>query len=46
MRHLQEKTARGWKEFWSRSAVEFDDKELERIWYRNQYFLASVLSRF
>ena len=43
VRHLQEKTARGWKEFWSRSAVEFDDKELERIWYRNQYFLACCL---
>lgn len=32
-----------WREFWSRSAVEFDDKELERIWYHNQYFLACCL---
>ncbi len=32
-----------WKEFWSRSAVELDDKELERIWYHNQYFLACCL---
>ena len=32
-----------WREFWSRSAVELDDKELERIWYHNQYFLACCL---
>ncbi|MGD0580816.1 MAG: hypothetical protein ABSC08_18045, partial [Bryobacteraceae bacterium] len=36
-------TARGWAEFWSKSAVEFDDLELERIWYHNQYFLACCL---
>jgi hypothetical protein len=29
-----------WRKFWSASAVEFADKELEQIWYRNQYFLA------
>ncbi|MCP5110583.1 MAG: hypothetical protein GY953_07085, partial [bacterium] len=40
---LQSETARGWSEFWSRSAVELEDKELERIWYRNQYFLACCL---
>lgn len=27
-----------WDEFWSASSVELDDKELERIWYRNMYF--------
>jgi alpha-L-fucosidase 2 len=32
-----------WREFWSRSAVELKDKELERIWYLNQYFLACCL---
>ncbi|MEW5974384.1 MAG: glycoside hydrolase family 95-like protein [Acidobacteriota bacterium] len=32
-----------WKEFWSKSAVSFADKELERIWYHNQYFLACCL---
>ena len=32
-----------WKDFWSRSAVEFEDKDLERIWYQNQYFLACCL---
>jgi hypothetical protein len=32
-----------WREFWSHSAVELDDKELEGIWYRNQYFLACCL---
>ena len=32
-----------WREFWSHSAVQLDDKELERIWYHNQYFLACCL---
>jgi alpha-L-fucosidase 2 len=32
-----------WNEFWSHSAVEFDDRDLERIWYENQYFLACCL---
>lgn len=32
-----------WREFWSHSAVQLDDKELEGIWYRNQYFLACCL---
>ncbi|GEM_PF-230378 len=32
-----------WRNFWSRSAVEFEDKEFERIWYQNQYFLACCL---
>src|ERR1700722_16695315 len=32
-----------WNEFWSHSAVEFSDHELERIWYENQYFLACCL---
>ena len=36
-------TARGWAEFWSKSAVDFDDRELEQIWYHNQYFLACCL---
>lgn len=40
---LQRKSETHWKEFWSRSAVEFEDKELERIWYHNQYFLACCL---
>ena len=32
-----------WRKFWSASAVEFADRELEEIWYRNQYFLACCL---
>jgi alpha-L-fucosidase 2 len=32
-----------WKRFWPRSAVEFEDKELEKIWYHNQYFLVCCL---
>ena len=32
-----------WNKFWSHSAVEFSDRELERIWYENQYFLACCL---
>jgi alpha-L-fucosidase 2 len=32
-----------WREFWSHSAVQLEDKELEAIWYHNQYFLACCL---
>ncbi|MCP5113618.1 MAG: hypothetical protein GY953_22525 [bacterium] len=38
-----EQTTRGWRDFWSHSAVEFDDAELERVWDHNQYFLACTL---
>lgn len=34
-----------WREFWSASAVSFDDGALERIWYHNQYFLACCLRK-
>jgi len=27
-----------WKKFWSKSGVNLEDKDLERIWYRNLYF--------
>jgi len=40
---LQRRSEKHWREFWSRSAVEFEDQELERIWYHNQYFLACCL---
>ncbi len=40
---VQAESARRWRQFWSRSAVTFDDKELERIWYRSQYWLACCL---
>jgi hypothetical protein len=40
---LREEGARGWAEYWSRSSVELEDRELERIWYHNQYFLACCL---
>jgi len=39
-KQLQQETEKGWEGFWSRSAVEFEDKELETIWYFNQYLLA------
>ncbi len=42
-RQLQRASAKSWSAFWSKSAVEFDDRELERIWYHNQYFLACCL---
>lgn len=42
-RTLREESERHWRAFWSRSAVEFADRELERIWYHNQYFLACCL---
>jgi len=40
---LRRKSASQWAAFWSASAVELADKELEEIWYRNQYFLACCL---
>ena len=40
---IQQSSQKHWREFWSRSAVEFEDRELERIWYHNQYFLACCL---
>lgn len=40
---IQRDSARWWRRFWSRSAVEFQDRELERIWYHNQYWLACCL---
>ena len=40
---LAQETEVAWRSFWSRSAVEFEDKELEKIWYHNQYFLACCL---
>jgi len=32
-----------WRRFWSASAIELLDSDLERIWYHNQYFLACCL---
>jgi alpha-L-fucosidase 2 len=43
VRQILEDSQTHWGDFWSRSAVEFDDKDLERIWYQNQYFLACCL---
>jgi alpha-L-fucosidase 2 len=40
---LVRNTAAKWAEFWGKSAVEFDHRELEALWYRNQYFLACCL---
>lgn len=40
---LRRETARAWYEYWSKSAVELEDRELERIWYHNQYWLACCL---
>jgi alpha-L-fucosidase 2 len=40
---LQRASARSWAGFWAKSAVRFEDAELERIWYQNQYLLACCL---
>ncbi|MEK7403963.1 MAG: hypothetical protein AAB225_02550, partial [Acidobacteriota bacterium] len=40
---LRQASAKWWRGFWAKSAVEFSDQELERIWYHNQYFLACCL---
>ena len=42
---LQRRTESRWREYWSASAVRFDDETLERIWYHNQYFLACCLRK-
>jgi len=38
-----EESKNSWKKFWSASSVKLDDKELEGVWYRNQYWLACCL---
>jgi hypothetical protein len=43
VKQLQQETEKGWEHFWARSAVEFEDQQLEKIWYHNQYFLACCL---
>ena len=40
---LAQETENVWKGFWSQSAVELEDKELEKTWYHNQYLLACCL---
>ncbi len=40
---LQKTSEARWRDFWSRSAVEFGDADFEKIWYHNQYFLACCL---
>jgi len=40
---LHEKSKKSWEKFWSASSVELNDKELEAVWYQNQYWLACCL---
>ncbi len=40
---LQRSSDGYWMDFWSKSGVELEDKELERWWYHNQYWLACCL---
>ncbi len=40
---LRTESAREWAGFWSKSAIELGDRELEALWYQNQYFLACCL---
>jgi hypothetical protein len=42
---LKHQTEAHWREFWSASAVNILDQELERIWYHNQYFLACCVRK-
>ncbi len=42
-REIQRGSETFWKEYWSRSAVAFEDVELERLWYHNQYWLGCCL---
>lgn len=36
---LQQENEKAWQTFWSHSAVELEEAGLEKIWYRNLYFL-------
>lgn len=40
---IQQDSEEQWRKHWTRSAIELEDKELEKIWYLNQYFLACCL---
>jgi alpha-L-fucosidase 2 len=40
---LQRGSDKFWRDFWSQSAVKLEDKDLERWWYHNQYWLACCL---
>ena len=42
---LKQRSEARWREFWSASAVNILDKDLERIWYHNQYFLACCVRK-
>ena len=42
---LRHRSEEHWREFWSACAVNILDKDLERIWYHNQYFLACCLRK-
>jgi hypothetical protein len=42
---LMHRSEMHWREFWSASAVNLLDQELERAWYHNQYFLACCLRK-
>ncbi len=37
--HAAIQTNRAWQEYWRKSAVVLQDAQLEKIWYRNLYFL-------
>ena len=42
---LQHRSETRWRAYWSASAVNILDQELERTWYHNQYFLACCLRK-
>jgi hypothetical protein len=42
-RGIQSASDQYWKDYWSSSAVEFEDKNLERLWVHNQYWLGCCL---
>lgn len=41
----QSQSEQHWRAYWSLSAVQLDNPDLERIWYHNQYFLACCLKK-
>jgi alpha-L-fucosidase 2 len=41
----RQRSQQHWRDFWSRSVVQLENQDLERIWYHNQYFLACCLKK-
>lgn len=39
---LRQQNQRWWREYWQKSAIRISDQDLEKLWYRANYFLAAA----